>query len=66
MLLGDMLGRGRARYGWTTAQAPGHIRISTAHYRELEGGSYRVDSDTYDRIAELYGWPQHHEGTASK
>jgi transcriptional regulator with XRE-family HTH domain len=66
MLLGDMLGRGRARYGWTAAQAAGHIGIGIAHYRELEAGSYRVDSDTYDRIADLYGWPQHHEGRASK
>jgi transcriptional regulator with XRE-family HTH domain len=62
-LLADMLKRGRARQGWTTAQAAGHIRISTAHYRELEAGGYRMDSDTYDRIAEVYGWPHHHEGT---
>jgi hypothetical protein len=40
--------------------------MSTAYYRELEAGSCRLDSDIYDRIAELYGWPQHHEGTASK
>jgi hypothetical protein len=32
--------------------------VTVREYRELEAGTTPPDWDTYDRISELFGWPQ--------
>jgi hypothetical protein len=32
--------------------------VSVREYRELEAGTRYPSSETWDRICELYGWPQ--------
>ena len=33
-------------------------RVSVREYREIEAGTKPPDWDTYERICELFGWPQ--------
>jgi transcriptional regulator with XRE-family HTH domain len=34
------------------------IGVSVREYREIERGDRMPSLDTYQRISELYGWPQ--------
>ena len=39
-------------------QAAWRFGVSVREYRQLETGDRFPDSDTWDRICKLYGWPQ--------
>jgi hypothetical protein len=32
--------------------------VSVREYQELEGGTRSPDHETWERICQLYGWPQ--------
>jgi hypothetical protein len=34
------------------------VGVSVREYREIEAGDRAPSPDTYQRISELYGWPQ--------
>ncbi len=57
-MFGDMLARDRKRCGLRLARAAWLLRVSVAELRELEAGTRWPSSETYDRICELFGWPQ--------
>jgi hypothetical protein len=38
------------------------VGISVREYREIEAGDRLPSLDTYERISELYRWPQTFEG----
>jgi hypothetical protein len=56
--LPGMLEHDRTRTGWSVEQAARRLGISVREYRELEAGARPPSFDTWDRICELYGWPQ--------
>ncbi|MDP9331243.1 MAG: helix-turn-helix domain-containing protein [Actinomycetota bacterium] len=53
-----MLHRDRERTGYSVAQAARRFGVSPNEYRELEAGTRWPSFDTYDRICELFGWPE--------
>jgi transcriptional regulator with XRE-family HTH domain len=57
-MFGDMLRRDRERWGLSIAQAAGRFGVKPSEYREIESGTHWPNFDTYDRIANLFGWPQ--------
>jgi predicted transcriptional regulator len=48
----------RKREGLRVCRAAWLIGVSVREYRELEGGDRTPSMSTYERIRELYGWPQ--------
>jgi hypothetical protein len=46
------------RNGLRIARASWLVGVTVREYRELEAGTTPPDWDTYDRISELFGWPQ--------
>ena len=48
----------RRRAGWSVGQAARRLGVSVREYRELEAGERWPDGETFNRICELYGWPQ--------
>ena len=53
-----MMQRARKREGLRVCRAAWLIRVSVREYREIEGGDRTPSLVTYERISELYGWPQ--------
>ena len=53
-----MMQRDRKREGLRVCRAAWLIGVSVREYRELEAGERMLSPDTYERISELYGWPQ--------
>ena len=53
-----MLKHGREREGLRVCRAAWLIGVSVREYREIEAGDRTPSPETYQRIAELYGWPQ--------
>jgi transcriptional regulator with XRE-family HTH domain len=54
----EMLRRDRERCGMRECQAAWRFGVSVREYRELEAGERFPDPGTYERISDLYGWPQ--------
>jgi hypothetical protein len=54
----DKLRRDRERWGLSVVQAAAHFDVRPSEYRELEAGERWPSFDTYDRMCELFGWPQ--------
>jgi len=54
----SMMERDRKREGLRVCRAAWLIGVSVREYRELEAGERFPDSVTWERICELYGWPQ--------
>jgi predicted transcriptional regulator len=48
----------RKREGLRVCRAAWLIGVSVREYREIEAGDRMPSLDTYQRISELYGWPQ--------
>ena len=48
----------RKREGLRVCRAAWLIGVSVREYREIESGDRKPSLDTYERISELYGWPQ--------
>jgi transcriptional regulator with XRE-family HTH domain len=53
-----MMQRARKREGLRVCRAAWLVGISVREYREIENGNRMPSLDTYERISELYEWPQ--------
>ncbi|HEX2422450.1 MAG TPA: helix-turn-helix transcriptional regulator [Actinomycetota bacterium] len=53
-----MMHRARKRKGLKVCRAAWLVGISVREYREIEAGDRIPSPGTYERISELYGWPQ--------
>jgi hypothetical protein len=53
-----MMERDRKREGLRVCRAAWLIGVSIRAYREIEAGDRTPSLGTYERISELYGWPQ--------
>jgi hypothetical protein len=53
-----MMQRARRREGLRVCRAAWLIGVSVREYREIEAGGRFPNLRTYERISELYGWPQ--------
>ena len=53
-----MLERDRKREGLRVCRAAWLVGVSVREYREIEAGDRMPEPGTYERISELYGWPQ--------
>jgi hypothetical protein len=58
-----MMQRARRREGLRLCRAAWLVGVSVREYREIEAGDRAPSPDTYERISELYGWPQTFEGS---
>ena len=54
----SMIERARKREGLRVCRAAWLIGVSVGEYREIEAGDRTPRPGTYERISELYGWPQ--------
>jgi predicted transcriptional regulator len=57
-----MMQRARKREGIRVCRAAWLVGVSTREYREIEAGDSTPSLETYERISELYGWPERFEG----
>jgi hypothetical protein len=53
-----MMQRARKREVLRVCRAAWLIGVSVREYREIEAGDRTPSPGTYERISELYGWPQ--------
>jgi hypothetical protein len=53
-----MMQRARKREGLRVCRAAWLVCVSVREYREIEAGDRMPSPGTYQRISELYGWPQ--------
>jgi predicted transcriptional regulator len=53
-----MMERNRKREGLRICRAAWLVGVSVREYREIEAGDRTPSLVTYERICELYGWPQ--------
>ena len=53
-----MMQRARKREGLRVCRAAWLIGVSVREYREIEAGERFPTSQTWDRLFQLYGWPQ--------
>ena len=53
-----MMQRGRKREGLRVCRAAWLVGGSVREYREIESGDRTPSPGTYERISELYGWPE--------
>jgi predicted transcriptional regulator len=53
-----MMQRSRRREGLRVCRAAWLIGVSVREYREIEAGDHTPSLDTYQRISELFAWPQ--------
>ena len=56
--MASFLERDRVRFGFTVGQAAYRLGLTPAQYRALLEDPQRMTWDTWDRVADLYGWPQ--------
>jgi len=57
-MFSDLLSQDRERAGLREARAAWLIGASVPEYREIEAGRRCPTSDQYDRIVEVFGWPE--------
>ncbi len=57
-MLPTMLEEDRRRAGWSMGHVAWRVGISVREYREIEAGDRWPNGETFNRICELYGWPQ--------
>jgi DNA-binding XRE family transcriptional regulator len=62
-MFSDLLRRDRERFGLSIGQAAWRVGVKPAEYRRLEEGKAWPDWETYDRICDLFGWPQTFAGS---
>ena len=53
-----MMQRVRKREGLRVCRAAWLVGVSVREYREIEAGDRTPSLGTYERISELFGWPQ--------
>jgi hypothetical protein len=54
----SMMQRDRKREGLRVCRAAWLIGVTVGEYREMEAGDLVSEFDVWDRLCELYGWPQ--------
>jgi predicted transcriptional regulator len=59
-----MMQRDRQREGLREFRAAWLVGVSVREYREIEAGDRTPSLGTYERISELFGWPQTVVGSA--
>jgi transcriptional regulator with XRE-family HTH domain len=59
-----MMQRDRKREGLRVCRAAWLLGVSVREYREIEAGDRTPSPVTYERISELYGWPQTFVGSS--
>ena len=59
-----MLEKDRMRSGWSVGQLAWRLGITVREYQEVEAGERWPNRETFNRICELYGWPQSFVGAA--
>jgi hypothetical protein len=57
-MFAGMLEADRKRWGLRVCRVAWLLGVSVREYRELEAGTTWPSFDTWDRMCELYGWPQ--------
>jgi len=57
-MLPTMLEHDRKQAGWSAGLAAWRLGVTIREYREIEAGERWPNGETWDRICELYGWPQ--------
>jgi transcriptional regulator with XRE-family HTH domain len=57
-ILPTMLEQDRTGAGWSMGQAAWRLGVSVREYREIEAGERWPNGKTFNRICELFGWPQ--------
>ena len=53
-----MMQRARQREGLRVCRAAWLVGVSIREYREIEAGARIQSQGTFERISELYAWPQ--------
>jgi hypothetical protein len=53
-----MMRRSRQRLGLRECRAAWLIGVSVREYREIQAGDRVPDPATYERMVEVFGWPQ--------
>ena len=61
-----MMQRARKREGLRVCRAAWLVGVRVREYREIEAGDRTPSLHTYERISELYGWPQTFVGVTPK
>jgi hypothetical protein len=61
-----MMQRDRKREGLRECRAAWLIGLTVREYREFETGERYPNPDVWDRICELYGWPQRFVGDRAR
>jgi len=59
-----MLEKDRMRSGWSVGQLAWRLGITVREYQEVGAGERWPNGETFNRICELYGWPQSFVGAA--
>ena len=59
-----MMKGARKREGIRVCRAAWLVGVSVREYREIEAGDRDPSPGTYERISELFGWPQTFAGKA--
>jgi len=62
--MANLLERDRERFGFTVGQAAYRLGLRPTQYRALLEDTSTMTYDTWDRVAELYGWPRSFARTA--
>ena len=55
-----MLERDRQRNGLRVCRAEWLLGVTVREYREIEAGERMPDTDTWERMCDVFGWPTSH------
>jgi ribosome-binding protein aMBF1 (putative translation factor) len=58
VLLGQLMRRDRELAGLSIEDASWRVGLTPRRLRDMEAGEVWPDFETYERICELFGWPQ--------
>ena len=61
-----MMRRDRQRLGLLDCRAAWLLGLTVRQYRELEAGEAWISATTWERMVEVFQWPQAFAGTAIK
>jgi predicted transcriptional regulator len=57
----SMMQRDRRREGLRVCRAAWLVGVTVREYRELEAGDRIPEARTWERMVEVFGWPQQYE-----
>ena len=58
VLMGNLMRRGREQVSLSLEQAAQRVGVTSRLYRDMETGEVWPSYETYERICDLFGWPQ--------